>query len=251
MVFILFVLQIVLGAILYDAGYQFEAGDPLYSLFILIISIGGMLSIVMHYKNLRYTELFNQSGSSAQSLIMVLGLPLLIIAVGAQIWVSDLAAIVIYFLPMSDQEVHMFQRVFTGGTASLLLICVVAPLIEEMMFRGIILRGLLCHYPPGTAIALSALIFAMYHLNIYQMPVALTVGVFSGWLYYKTRSLWPSILLHVFFNATAYILFLIGGPEELLLEAEEAKFHTILQLVFGIALTLTGYYMLKRIFRKR
>jgi len=248
-IFVLFVLQITLGAFLYDAGYQFEAGDPLYSLFVLLISMGTVLSVIMHYKKLSYTRLFNQSGSSWQSIALVLSPPLFLIAAGSVVWISDLASIVIYFVPMSEQDMDMFKRVFTGGVTSFLLICIIAPLIEEMLFRGIILRGLLNDYPPMLAVALSALLFALYHLNIYQFPVALIVGGVSGWLYVMTRSLWPSVMLHSFYNTISYTLFLLSGADPLL-ETGEVQFHGVAELGLSICVTLTGFYLLKRILLK-
>jgi membrane protease YdiL (CAAX protease family) len=45
-------------------------------------------------------------------------------------------------------------------------------------------------------------LFALAHLNVYQFCTALFLGVVLGWLYERTRSLWPSIFLHTVFNGT-------------------------------------------------
>jgi len=74
--------------------------------------------------------------------------------------------------------------------------------LEEMLFRGVILRGFLQHYPPGLAIAGSAIVFGLAHMNLYQFVVAFVIGGLSGWLYARTRSLLPSIVLHACYNGS-------------------------------------------------
>jgi uncharacterized protein len=47
----------------------------------------------------------------------------------------------------------------------------------------------------------SVTLFAIAHLNVYQLVTALAVGIVAGWLYERTRSLWPCMLLHASYNA--------------------------------------------------
>jgi membrane protease YdiL (CAAX protease family) len=84
--------------------------------------------------------------------------------------------------------------------AALVMTCLMAPVLEEMLFRGIILRSFLKRYPPGVAIVHSAAVFGLAHLNVYQFFGAMLLGGFTGWLYERTRSLWPGIALHVGYN---------------------------------------------------
>jgi glutamate-5-semialdehyde dehydrogenase len=85
------------------------------------------------------------------------------------------------------------------------LAVVVAPLTEEVLFRGLILRGLLGRWRPSLAIVTSALLFALLHFNPAQTPVALVLGLVLGWLYYRTRSIGLCILGHAVNNASAYL----------------------------------------------
>jgi membrane protease YdiL (CAAX protease family) len=78
--------------------------------------------------------------------------------------------------------------------------CVAAPVLEEMLFRGVILRGFLRQYSRTFAIVWSAALFGIAHLNLYQMMTALAIGIVAGWLYERCRSLWPCILLHAAYN---------------------------------------------------
>lgn len=83
---------------------------------------------------------------------------------------------------------------------------IIAPLAEEVVFRGAILRALLEKFSkPWTAIVISALLFALIHLNPAQMPHAFLVGLLLGWMYWRTGSIIPGLLLHVVNNTVSYI----------------------------------------------
>ena len=85
----------------------------------------------------------------------------------------------------------------------LLSIVILGPVLEEVFYRGIVTRLLLRRYRPWAAILVSGLIFAIIHLNPAQFIPAFTSGIFYAWLYYRMRSLWPGILLHVLNNGFA------------------------------------------------
>ena len=84
---------------------------------------------------------------------------------------------------------------------SVVTVCILAPVLEEMLFRGIILRSFLRQYRRSYAIVGSAALFGLAHLNIYQFAAGLVLGIVSGWLYERARSLWPCILLHAAYNS--------------------------------------------------
>ena len=87
-----------------------------------------------------------------------------------------------------------------------LVICIFAPLVEELVFRGAILRTLLNekenHWWP---IIVSATLFALVHLNPAQMPHAFCLGLLLGWMYYRTHSVIPGIMTHWVNNTVAYV----------------------------------------------
>lgn len=93
-------------------------------------------------------------------------------------------------------------------------VCVLAPLIEEGVFRGTIERKLLeQNRNPWYAICISAIIFAIAHFNLTQGIIALTLGLFIGWIYYRTRNIWYCIFVHALNNTVSTVLFLITGDE--------------------------------------
>jgi hypothetical protein len=88
-------------------------------------------------------------------------------------------------------------------------VAIAAPLLEEILFRGIILHGLLKNYKAGISIAFSSLLFALIHGNVAQGLGAFLMGLFMGWLYWKTRSLYLPILLHFVNNSISCAALLI------------------------------------------
>lgn len=86
---------------------------------------------------------------------------------------------------------------------------ILAPLAEEVVFRGAILRtllGIMSKKNHWVAIMISAAIFGVVHANLAQFINALLMGLILGWMYYRTGSLVPGILLHWVNNTMAYVL---------------------------------------------
>lgn len=86
---------------------------------------------------------------------------------------------------------------------------ILAPLAEEVIFRGAILRtllGMLSKKNHWVAIMISAALFGAVHGNEAQFVNALVMGLLLGWMYYRTKSLVPGILMHWVNNTMAYIL---------------------------------------------
>lgn len=102
--------------------------------------------------------------------------------------------------------------VMQSGWAGIAGICLIGPILEELLFRGAVTKTLLRQYSPTTAILLSALIFGLFHINPVQVVGAFLSGVLFAWLYYKSRSLLPCILIHVLNNSLS-TFFSIRFPE--------------------------------------
>ena len=93
-----------------------------------------------------------------------------------------------------------------GGLGALLLIAVLGPVFEELVFRGLILGGLARHLSFRWANALQALAFSVAHDDPPRFLFYFAMGLVAGWLVKSTRSLGPAIALHVFNNAVFVLL---------------------------------------------
>ncbi|MBO5498782.1 MAG: CPBP family intramembrane metalloprotease [Bacteroidales bacterium] len=89
--------------------------------------------------------------------------------------------------------------------ASLLSVSIFAPLFEEWLCRGLVLRGLLSKMNPTGAICVSAAFFAVLHLNPWQAIPAFILGLLFGYVYYRTGSLKLTMLMHCVNNTFATI----------------------------------------------
>jgi hypothetical protein len=105
-----------------------------------------------------------------------------------------------------EKEAEMF-----GGILGFLAAGILAPIAEEITFRGIMMRGLLkMRCRPWVAIGVSAFIFALFHGTELQLFGTTMFGIIVGWLYWRTKSILPGMIVHMVNNCiciTAEYLF--------------------------------------------
>ena len=114
-------------------------------------------------------------------------------------------------IPWLERMYNSFTAIMnsmTGGPfwSSFLLVAIFAPIFEEWLCRGMVLRGLLTKMRPAWAIIISALFFALIHMNPWQALNAFIIGVVMGFVYYKTGCLWLTMLMHFVNNGLAVVL---------------------------------------------
>jgi len=105
-----------------------------------------------------------------------------------------------------EEEEH-FDAMLKMMTSPLGLIAggILAPIVEEIAFRGVLVGGLLrMRLKPWVAIVVPALIFALFHGTYTQFVGTAIFGIICGWLYWRTKSLLPGILIHITNNSTAF-----------------------------------------------
>lgn len=119
--------------------------------------------------------------------------------------------------PMPDSLKEVMGSLTNGNLwVNLLCVSIMAPICEEWLCRGMVLRGMLAHgAKPAVAIIVSALFFALIHLNPWQALPAFMLGCLFGYVYYKTGSLKLTMLMHCVNNTFAIICSRIPGWEEM------------------------------------
>jgi membrane protease YdiL (CAAX protease family) len=85
-------------------------------------------------------------------------------------------------------------------------VALIAPLLEELLFRGLLQKSLSAKMPIWAAIAISAAVFGAMHMDLYAMPPLIMMGAIFGVIYHLTGSLRVTILLHMVNNAAALTL---------------------------------------------
>jgi membrane protease YdiL (CAAX protease family) len=94
---------------------------------------------------------------------------------------------------------EMFNKVFDsdfGFWGAFMKVVIIAPITEELIFRGVIMHGLMRNYSRVTAIFLSGLLFALFHLNPWQFPATFILGIILGWLMIRTHNILVCIAGH-------------------------------------------------------
>jgi hypothetical protein len=104
---------------------------------------------------------------------------------------------------LEDAGQNLLVAVATG-----MLLIVVAPLAEEVFFRGFLYQAFRNSFGVLPGALLSALIFGAIHFEFFKLIQLAILGVILALLFEKTRSLWPPIILHGINNTLAYIYLL-------------------------------------------
>ncbi len=147
--------------------------------------------------------------------------------------------------PMPQWLIDALEKYIQNQNILIVLAVLLAPILEELIFRGIILDGFLKLYTPRKAIIWSSLLFAIFHLNPWQLPVALILGAFIGWVYYKTKSIWPCILIHFTNNLMAVVV-------SMCMDSDTGSYvdffpNKFLYAIFWIVCAVLFYFGIKRL----
>lgn len=129
-----------------------------------------------------------------------------------------------------------------------LVVGLLAPLAEEMVFRGAILRTLLrWKENPWIGIVISAVLFAVIHMNPAQMPHAFLIGLLLGWMYYRTDSIVPGVVYHWVNNTVAYVMYnLYPNPDLTLVELFGTEQKVLMALGCSLLIFLPSLFQLNQ-----
>ena len=107
-----------------------------------------------------------------------------------------------------------FQQAAGGGVWAAILtfmfLSLLVPLGEELLFRGVVMRGLL-RYGAVVAVLGSSVVFALFHGLNMALPTALVVGIIAAEATRRSGSIWPAVIIHVVNNLALPLFVLILG----------------------------------------
>lgn len=134
----------------------------------------------------------------------------LLVGVGLQVvavpLLYGLLSLVFDFGDVSETAEDLVGRAEGWGILTLALVVVVgAPIIEELFFRGLLLRSVERRFGAWPAIVASSLIFMVVHLTPSTFPALFLVGIVAGWVTIRSGRLGPAIWIHVGFNAVTIV----------------------------------------------
>jgi membrane protease YdiL (CAAX protease family) len=139
-----------------------------------------------------------------------------LLLLGALLLTLDLGVLLQKFLPKPASLRTVERGLMTGEgspVSGFVVVVVAGPILEELLFRGVILHGLLQSYRRRRAIVASAVLFAVYHLNPWQLLPAFVLGLLFGYWRASTGSLLPGIAGHMLANGAVFAARLGEAPK--------------------------------------
>ena len=201
--------------ILYFIGYQLlfgalsmAVGHFLPDHKFIIIFVGEILSMIAISTHLILAkDIIPPQPFRLHSSVWALVASLILIA-GLGCWTNYLVEIL--QLPDINEEIIVKMMRHPLGILS---IAILAPISEELLFRGAIQPRLIERFNPTIGIIITSLVFGIIHGNPIQIPFAFIMALALGWVSWRTGSLLFSILMH-FLNNTSSVILFYSFPEE-------------------------------------
>ncbi|MDV3428984.1 MAG: CPBP family intramembrane metalloprotease [Bacillota bacterium] len=182
--------------------------DPLFLAFTTIIALGLLILWIKRKYIINFKSMI-----SIKKISIIFFVPMTLTILGLGILLSDAGNFTTRVIPMNDFWLKVFSSFTGNGFADwkgILAFAVVAPISEEIIFRGMVLKGFLKHYSVRKSIILSALLFGIAHMNPWQFVSAFAAGIVLGWWYVKTDSIITTIFGHALNNGMICIIGAIG-----------------------------------------
>ena len=174
---------------------NFTPGETTYTTTGIAMILSG-IAMIWHLIHFKYVKFNLKSFSEVPSKTIWLSIPLI---VAGMLFINLCSE----FLGLPD----LMQDTFLGMSRNvfgIISITIMAPLVEELLFRGAIQGYMLRKgMKPLNAILIASAIFGIVHMNPIQIPFAFAIGLIFGWLYYRTGSVVPGIIGHFINNSIA------------------------------------------------
>lgn len=172
-----------------------------------ILAIGATIAVGLHLNRLPFRRAFPLDRIKAGHV-----LALAIAILGASVVLSEADNLFRAVLPPPRLIANLMENVFLRQDSlfsRIFLMVIVAPVTEELLFRGIILRGLLSRYRPAVAVVLTSVLFTALHVNPWQSVSAFWLGILFGWVFLRTGLVWLCVLAHAMANGLVIIFALL------------------------------------------
>lgn len=147
---------------------------------------------------------------------------------------------------LPDNMKDVFEQMM-NNPLGIISIVVMAPLVEELLFRGAIQGHLMRKWKmPYLGIIVSSLIFGVVHGNPAQIPFAFVVGMALGWMYYLTGSLIPGMLMHFINNGSSVLLYVLSGDPDATMISSLGETGALILALIGIVITAVCILIIRK-----
>lgn len=108
-----------------------------------------------------------------------------------------------------QSHVPLFGDTNLDIALAVVVLVFIAPVVEELLFRGFLLQTFLARFKPWIASLLTAIFFALVHFELESAGMIIFLALILNWMFMRTRSIWPGIVFHMFNNAMAFAVELL------------------------------------------
>ena len=185
----------------------------------------------------------------AKSFNVLILFPLLLFLMAAQYLIGEINLQLNKVLPPPSWFWELFSKIFEndyGIYGAILKVVIIAPVIEELIFRGVIMHGLMRNYSKYTAVVVSALMFALFHLNPWQFPATFILGLLLGMVMLRTRNIYLCILGHAINNGLVLFSIQFAGEIQKTSFSQSSKFNQLIISAFVAIAALGLIFLLSR-----
>lgn len=136
-------------------------------------------------------------------------LSLIVLGILLQLFISAILKILLSHFPDFFKSYNEIIDSFKGSKVSILTVIsviIIAPIAEELVFRGVTFSYLQEAMGPRLAIIFQALLFGIYHLDLVQGIYATLTGVILGIICYRFKNILPAIILHIAINCSSFLI---------------------------------------------
>jgi hypothetical protein len=244
--FFQYITMIILNLILLPFELTQDKINLIYSLSIPPISFGLILYFGFKRSKIKVKSLFRNTDLSLLKLIA-----LLILAISLNIILSELNNILQCFFPLSESSVKEINIHLFNSSLAITIISIISTVItvtlEEIFFRGIILKTLLQRYSVSIAILSTSCFALLFSFDLQHIISLFTLHLLLGWLYARTGSLINAtlgrILYHSITMMAIYLLpYKIRGFNSKLTSV--ATFQPLWFNLLGVVLLILGVLLL-------
>ena len=180
--------------------------DPLYNDILIAVTFVALAVVFLIW----YRKQKDKPASPAFDEVFCIRNTIIILFSGlaAQVAVSMCLNLILPLFPQTLEKYTTLLESLVGGNViiSVISTAVLAPIAEELIFRELMTKQLRRIFPFWFANIIQALAFGIYHMNIVQGVYAFFLGLLFGYVAYRMRSVWASIMLHGIVNASGLVL---------------------------------------------
>lgn len=220
-------------------GIENYIGSSMSIIFILTNIITAVTILIIYRvrkKNIKEELQFIKSNNLNMIIAIILGLSIWLFDSGVLSIIQEAGLLAEHFATMEET-----LSPITQGNMFIVIISVgiIGPFVEELIFRGLIYKTLIKKFSVLWTIIIQAILFGLFHFNLIQSAYATLMGILLGYAVYKTKSIWPAVLMHIVNNLASSII------PELVPEAIITRGVHIAFIILGTIGVFASIYLIK------